>query len=118
MRTLDRFHAPASIAGRLVDTTITCLACSHTSHVSVPLVEAPNPLAHGVFRCDECGARMAYGRLTMREVVEPYVDDTGRRWVRRRFQDPKTREDLFVLDVDRERAIDCARELLSLVELS
>lgn len=101
----------------LVDASITCLACGHAAKVSVPMLEARSPLEHDIFKCEECGAHMAYGRLAYREVVEPYVDDRGVKWVRRRFQDPRTKEDLFVVDVDRERALSIARELLALVTL-
>lgn len=107
--------AHASIGAHLVDATIACMACGHRASVSVPLVEARDPLAQGIYRCDECGARMAYGKLLLREVIEPYVDDHGIQWLRRRFQDPKTKTDILVVDVDPRMAATVAREILALV---
>lgn len=89
---------------------ITCLACEHVADVP----DGP-AFEDGVFVCGECGARMAYGQLLPRIVVEPYEDERGRRWLRRRFQDPKTKIDLYVVDIDPQHAASEAKNILSLV---
>ena len=109
-------HAQKAGGSRaLADTQIQCLACGHVARVSVPLAEAPSPLDHGIFRCDECRARMVYGKLLFREVVEPFVDERGRHWLRRRFQDAATKVDVFVVDVDPQFAAMVARDMLDAV---
>lgn len=89
---------------------ITCLACDHSSIVA----DGP-AFEDGLFQCDECGARMALGRLLPRVVVEPFRDARGFMWIRTRYQDPKTKTDLFVDDRDPKHAGDVAKNILSLV---
>lgn len=89
---------------------VTCLACGHTANVA----DGP-AFEDSCLRCDECGARMSFGKLMPRVVVEPYIDERNIRWLRRRFQDPKTMADLFVVDVDAKYAETEAKNILSLV---
>jgi len=89
---------------------VTCLACEHDGG------EQPAGFAAAsILRCDECGARMAYGKLLPRIVVEPYQDEAGRLWIRQRFQDPKTQADIYVCDVDPMHAASLGKNLISLV---
>jgi hypothetical protein len=90
--------------------SITCRACGHTASVHLPGV----PDEH-ILRCDECGARTAYGTLMPRIVVEPFIDERGRQWCRKRYQDATTRQDLYVVDVDPQYAAMEAKNVLSLV---
>ena len=97
-------------------TDIACLACGHTHAVEHDdELDDATFFARGIFRCDECGARMAHGRLMPRIVVEPYEDENGVRWLRRRFQDPSTKEELYVVDIDAQYAAMEAKNVLSLV---
>lgn len=89
---------------------ITCLACGHVADVP-----AGPAFDDAIFQCGECGARMAYGRLMPRVVVEPYEDERGHRWLRRRFQDPQTKKDVYVIDVDAQQAASEAKNILTLV---
>jgi transcription elongation factor Elf1 len=92
------------------DQTITCLACAHEANVG------PGPaLEEGVFVCSECGARMAYGKLAPRIVVEPFVDAMGREWVRYRFQDASTKREAYSVDLDPQHAAMVAKTALVLV---
>lgn len=99
----------------MVSATVSCMACGHTDDVSVPESQASAPLDHGVFECSECNARMAFGRLLPRIVVEPITTPHGYRLVRRRYQDPKTLADIYVVDVDPRHAGNEAINVLSLV---
>lgn len=89
---------------------ITCLACGHRANV-----DSPESFEEGIFHCDECGARMVHGKLVPRVVVEPFKDEKGYLWLRRRFQDPITRADIFVVDFDPQHACSEAKNILSLV---
>lgn len=95
--------------------TITCLSCRHAFQVAAK--SGCECAADDVYRCLECGARMAFGKLMPRIVIEPFVDERGIRWVRKRYQDPITKADLYVVDVDREYALMEAKQILSLVTL-
>jgi hypothetical protein len=79
--------------------------------------ERPPPLHEvGEFRCDGCGARYVYGQLTPCVVVEPHRNEaTGFMWTRIRFQDPATRADVHVADLDPKLAASLAKNILSLV---
>jgi|GEM_PF-4022496 len=89
---------------------ITCLACSHRAKV-----EAGPPFTESIFVCNECGARMVYGELAPRVVVEPRTDPLGRAWVRVRFQDARTQRDMYTADLDPQHAAMLAKAQLSLV---
>lgn len=97
-------------------TTITCLACDHSHAVANPtdLDDAAFFVA-GIFRCDECSARMSFGKLMPRIIVTPWTDENGVTWLRRRFQNPKTKEDLFVVDLDPQYAAMECKNTLSVV---
>lgn len=67
------------------------------------------------FTCDGCRTRVIYGRVMPRIVVEPYMDAQGFTWIRTRYQDPKTREDIYVVDLDPILAASHAKNELALV---
>ncbi len=97
-------------------TNIECMACGHEAPVTHDAPATPEEIrASAIFRCDECGARMAFGALMPRVVVEPYTDGAGRAWARFRFQDPITKQDTFVRDLDPQFAAMVAKGVLSLV---
>lgn len=98
-----------------VKVVVACLACEDKSVVLVAQEHAANPLQHSIFTCSECGARIAYGTLETKVVIEPYLDEAGRQWVRKRYQDFRTREELFVVDLDPQYAAMEAKNVLSLV---
>lgn len=92
------------------ENTVTCLACAHVAALGT----GPAP-ADSILVCGECGARMPFGTLAPRVVVEPFADANGRKWVRYRFQDPSTKRDLYVTDLDPEHAAKLAKGTLVLV---
>lgn len=92
------------------DPTVACLACAHEA----PLAAGPPP-SESILVCSECGARMPFGKIAQRVVVEPFVDDEGRSWVRYRFQDPITKQDVHVVDLDMLHAAHLAKATISLV---
>lgn len=69
----------------------------------------------GLLVCERCGTRAIYGKPQPRVVVEPFVDDSGVKWARVRFQDAQTRADLQVHDIDPKLAAAIAQNLLSVV---
>jgi hypothetical protein len=78
--------------------------------------ERPPPLHEvGKFKCDGCGTKYVFGKRVPRIVVEPNHDEKGLRWTRVRIQDPLTKADEFVFDVDPESALAFAKNILSLV---
>lgn len=97
-------------------TTITCLACSHAYEVECPEgIDAKSCFESGVFQCRECNARMSFGKLMPRVVTEPFSDERGITWVRRKYVDAKTGDLLFVVDLDAQYAASAAKNDLSLV---
>lgn len=93
---------------------ITCPACGE--HETAP-DGTPTVLdLIGLFRCNACSCRVVYGRMLPRVVTEPYTDNRGHCWIRTRYQDPKTKADLFVVDVDPQFAVDIVKNTLSLVQ--
>jgi hypothetical protein len=92
--------------------SVTCPSCGVEE---TPDDERPLPPLHeiGEFRCEACGSRFIYGKLVPRIVVEP-VDERGVRWTRIRFQDPKTKEDVHVVDIDQKLAVLFAKNVLSI----
>lgn len=94
--------------------SVTCPACGADE-----LVRGEPIALHeiGDFRCDACGARTVYGRLMPRIAVEPTRGANDMLFIRARIQDPKTREDLFVVDLDPKMAVELTRNILSLVRL-
>lgn len=87
---------------------VTCMACAHTAHAPGLAPE------ESILVCDECNARMSFGRLMPRISVEPHVDG-HRRWLRLRFQDPTTKADVHIADLDPQLAASVAKNILSLV---
>lgn len=93
--------------------SIACPSCAHAEEI-----EAAAPVTIddvGLFVCNACNTRVVHGKTLQRVVIEPFVDERGHKWVRRRFQDPKTKEDLHVVDIDPLLAAGEAKSLLSLV---
>lgn len=96
-------------------TNIECMACGHVAPVAHDRAATPEQvLVSGVFRCDECGARMSHGRLMPRIVIEPHEAHDGTRWIRLRFSDQKS-GDVVVFDLDPQYAAMLAKNALSLV---
>ncbi len=90
--------------------TITCLACGHAAEAGDgPTLEA------SVCVCGECGARMVYGELAPRLVVEPCRLAGGFSGLRVRVQDPTTKADMHTIDLDPQYAASLAKNILSLV---
>lgn len=77
--------------------------------------ERPMPPLHdiGDFRCEACGTRVIFGKVAPRIVIEPY-EEHGIRWTRLRFQDPKTRQDIHVADLDPNLAVSVTKNVLSI----
>ncbi len=97
----------------MVESKIPCPCCKRTESTRA---EKPLTLADiDLFICGSCGARVAWGKLQMRQVVEPFTDDKGVTWCRTRYQDPRTKRDLFVVDTDAKNAALWASNVLSLV---
>lgn len=88
---------------------VKCMACGHEAACAG--VVAPE---NEVLRCDECGARMSFGRLMPRFIVEPH-EEGGRRWLRIRVQHHVTPDDEHILDLDAQYAASLAKNILSLV---
>lgn len=96
-----------------IESRITCPACGEHE---VARAEQPLELADvALFCCNHCGGRTVYGSLMPRMVAEPFEDQNGRRWLRQRFQDPRTKDDLFVVDIDPQAAASHAKNILALV---
>lgn len=94
--------------------SIKCLACDHVAEVSIEEPTA-HPIDDGIFKCHECGARMVYGELAPRIVVEPHVTKNNQKLLRVRFQNQKTLEEVFVCDLDPQFAASLCKNILSLV---
>lgn len=95
--------------------TISCPACDDKQ-------PAPggdeNFFARNVAHCTNCSARIAYGELAPRIIVQPGTVDTidGPRSVFMiHFQDPKTRQDIHVEKLDPQYAFLLAQNIISLV---
>lgn len=95
---------------------IACPACGHADVHTTPVdIPTARYVADSVFVCRECCARTAYGTLMPRVVVKPHRDANGKVWLRKRYQDPKTKADLFVVDLDPQYAATEAKNVLSVV---
>ena len=96
---------------------VTCPACG-VEEVFMHDGGNPPPLHEiGEFMCNACSARSVYGKLMPRIVVEPAKEETrGLLMVKLRFQDPRTRKDIYVTDpIDPKLAASLAKNILSLV---
>lgn len=92
---------------------VVCKICHTAETVDVDAERAIVPLESiGLFRCDECGARIVYGHVLPRIVVAREVDERGQPWVVVRHQDPRTKEDLRVDRFDPQFAAMFSRNLL------
>jgi len=98
----------------MIPNSVTCPACGAKELVRGEPVALEDV---GEFRCDECGARTVFGCLMPRVVVEPMKGAHDMLWIRTRIQDPKTREDVHVLDLDPKMAVELTRNILALVRL-
>lgn len=99
-----------------MQSTITCSACGHAYALDVPDGTSEQAFFESnVFKCTECGARTSYGKLMPRIVIEPFYDDRGVGWLRRKYLDAKTNELLFQIDLDPQYAAMQAKNELSLV---
>lgn len=92
---------------------VACPSCSHEEECEAERVLTLNGI--GLFVCDQCGLRSVYGVLQLRVVVEPFTDAHGMTWLRRRFQDPLTRQDRHVIDIDPQHA---AREAVNILSIT
>ncbi len=96
----------------MVTSEITCPACGHKESVQA---EAALTLADvGLFVCNQCRTRAVHGALLPRVVVEPFSDRKGFTWTRTRYQDPITKADLYVVDLDPRGSAMVATATLSL----
>lgn len=97
-----------------------CPCCEAEERVPVPTDEPARVLdlaEVGLFSCNRCGARVVHGVVMPRVVVEPFRDARGFVWVRYRFQDPKTKADVHVVDLDPKFAAQVSTNALSLAVL-
>ena len=103
----------------MATTQVTCPACDHVDDVvnDTDLIDAAF-IMNVCLRCDHCGARISFGRLMPRIVVEPYTSNDGATFTRVRIQDPQTKEDIHRLDVDPQYGAAIARDLNFLAGLS
>lgn len=94
---------------------VTCPACGD-SHAA-PGGDA-DFLAHNIVRCDACQARIVYGELAPRFVIEPATVTTPcgpKDFMRLRVQDPVTKEDVYAHDIDPQHAFMIAQTIISMV---
>lgn len=95
---------------------ITCPTCGLEEAHKLAVGESPPPLHEvGKFTCEGCRARYVFGKRVPRVVVEPSHDAKGLRWTRIRVQDPLTKKDEHVFDLDPETALAFAKSVLSMV---
>lgn len=94
------------------DATITCPGCGDTH--AAPHGDAEY-LLHMVSRCDLCDARIVYGELAPRLVVEPSTFENGAPAMAILIQDFKTREVLHELKLDPQHAFLLAQSIISMV---
>lgn len=97
----------------LTTIVMACPACAHEDELEVPSDDAVIP--GGIYACGECSHRWKVGIVPHVVIVEPFVDEKARHWVRRRVQDALTREDLFTFDVDPQFAAIEAKDILTMV---
>lgn len=89
--------------------TVTCPACGHES-------ESPAPLETAVFLCNQCNARLAYGAIAPRVVVEPTRHDSGYAMLRIAFQDQVTKTTTFETTLDAQHAFLLAKSIISVMQ--
>jgi hypothetical protein len=96
--------------------TLACPLCGLIEHAEDG-DPVPSLRAIGLFRCEGCGARFVHGRLIPRVVVEPHDGGRGVTWARLRFQDPKTKADEYVADLDPRFTLQIVANILQIVPL-
>ena len=104
-----------------VKSEIQCPRCGHVETVEGSTILTLADI--GLFVCTRtpgtddggCGCRVVHGKVEPRVVVEPYVDEHGVSWLRRRIQDGVTARDLFVFDLDGQHA---AREAVNILSVT
>lgn len=94
---------------------VACPACgdAHEAPDGDPLY-----LERNIVKCSECCARIVYGKLALCIVPEPHDIETTmgvKPGFKIRFQDPKTREDLFVAHIDPQHAFLLAQAIIASV---
>jgi hypothetical protein len=94
---------------------ITCPACGIEEPCDADGNAPPALHTIGLFTCDACGARVVYGTLLPHVAVEWFTDANGFKWLRKRYQHPRTREDQHVIDLDPHLAALEARDVLVMV---
>jgi len=95
--------------------TVTCPVCDDTH--AAPGGDSQF-LARGISRCSICDARIVYGDPAVRVIDEPSTFDTidgPKPAILIRFQDPKTKAELFSVKLDPAHAFLHAQSLLSMV---
>lgn len=90
---------------------LACPACGTEQSPTDPAVV----LASEILRCTSCKARIAYGQIVPRIVVEPVHTESQKTLIRVRFQDPVTMADQFSADMDPVFAAGLAKNILALV---
>lgn len=86
-----------------------CPACGGASNIAVPIES-------GIFVCDDCNARVAYGEICPRIVVEPSQFPNGAPMLSVRIQDQVTKVPVFDLKMDPQHAFMLAKAIISLVQ--
>lgn len=100
----------------MAQNAVTCPTCGVEEAFDVH-GERPPPLHEiGEFRCNACGTRVVYGQIVPPIVIEPCRGGGDFMWIRCRIQDPKTREDKYVVDIDPKMAIALTSDILALVK--
>lgn len=97
------------------DVTVTCPACGDEH--AAPGGDA-DFLKRDIVRCDVCSARIVYGELAPRVVVEPVTVDTivgPKEFMRLCIQDPKTKAVVFDRPIDPQHAFMIAQTIITMV---
>jgi hypothetical protein len=90
----------------------TCPNCGAPANVDLATMQRE------ILRCDVCDARLVYGTPALRVVQEPSTFDTPdgpKPAFLLRFQDPKTKADLFSLKLDPYQAFLHAQGIIATV---
>ena len=101
----------------MAENAVTCPVCGIEEVFDADGARPPPLHEIGEFHCenDACQARVVFGKIMPRIVVEPYRDERGFRWTRLRIQDPKTKEDISVSDLDPKMTVLLTKNLLVMV---
>lgn len=99
----------------MAENAVTCPSCGGEEVFCTDGTRSPPLHEVGEFTCNICKTRVVYGNVMPRIVVEPFIDQRKFRWTRIRIQDPATKEDLLVRDLDPKLVLRLANNLLSMV---